>query len=172
MSLKRNVFFSIAIVVAPLAVNAPAGAAPIAGDTVCPNATPYVQLYNDQSANQNTPVDDFMVTIGKAIEAYANCSSTMVTSGSAEGRHYAQMREAQFRVAQGRLLRLLERYDEARVALKDAIALVKDAIEWRSGGRAQADSIYKESSLTIKGIAQSELDKLPKPAPSPSPMPK
>jgi hypothetical protein len=164
---KAPAFFALAG--ALLASSLSASASPIAADSVCPNATPYVQQYNDQSVNENTPVDDFMVTINKAIEAYDNCSSRMVTSGSGEGRHYAQMREAQFRVAQGRLLRLLERYDDARVSLQSAIALVKETIEWRSGGRAQSNSIYKEPSLTIKAAAQAELDKLPKPAASAAP---
>jgi len=151
------------LVFALLVFEFPANAKTIAGDTVCPNATPYAQQYQDQAADENTPVDDFLTTIAKAIDAYDSCSLRMVTSASIEGRHYAEMREAQFRVAQGRVFRLLERYDEARTSLRSAIALLKDALEWRSPGRAPADSRYKEPSLLIKQAAQAELDLLPKP---------
>jgi hypothetical protein len=83
------------------------------------------------------------------------------------------MRSAQFHVALGRLQRLLEKYDDARVQLNTAIALVKDTIDWRSSVRsAAATSFYREPAITIRDAAQAELDKLPKPAASPSPAPK
>jgi hypothetical protein len=142
-----------------------AGGAPIPKDALCPGATPYVQRYNEQAADPNTPVDDFAATINKAIDAYDRCTQTMVTSGSAEGRHYSQMRSAQFHVALGRLQRLLDNYESARASLQAALALVKDTIEWRASGTGQrAESIYKEPALTIRLAAQAELEKLPKPA--------
>ena len=160
------------LAIALLAVELPANAKTLAGDAVCPNATPYAQQYQDQAADGNTPVDDFAATIAKAIDAYDACASRMVVSGSVEGRHYAEMRQAQFRVAQGRLFRLLERYDEARTSLQSAFALLKDSIEWRSPGRNPSDSRYKEPSLLIKQAAQAELDLLPKPGATATTAPK
>jgi len=174
MQRKKRWLFPVAVVAALLAASQPGqAAAPVAGDSLCPAATPYVALYNEQVGKDTTPVDDVIVTINKAISAYDYCAGSMGSNGSAEGRHYAQMRSAQFHVALGRVQRLLERYDDARVQLKIAIGLLKDTIDWRSGVRsASALSFYREPAITIRDAAQAELDKLPKPDATPSPAPR
>ena len=174
MPLKRSLLVPLAVAAVLLASGPPGrAAAPVAGDSLCSASTQYVVRYNEQTVNPNTPVDDVIATIDKAISTYDDCASSMGSNGSAEGRHYAQMRSAQFHVARARIQRLLEDYDGARFQYKLAIGLVKDTIDWRNGSRSSSSqSFYWEPASKIRDVAQGELDGLPKPAATSSPAPK
>jgi hypothetical protein len=140
-------------------------------DIVCPNATQPVRDYDAVRREPHPVVNSIIIELFRVIDAYETCATerlTEVNQQTADGRaemssdqgperaHYAQVRAAQYHVVMGRLWRLRERMDAAHASFDKAIALVKDAIDWRSSSqvtwRSNNRAIGSSSTLNHQPI--------------------
>lgn len=119
-------------------------------DPVCPTASAAVQTYVTLVKNDKTLVSDAVAAAMSVTTAYDKCGDRFRSAGDVEHLHYASVGAAQYRFAAGRLLRLDDRYDEARIAFQAAIDEVGDTIAW---GTTNAPSQYKDSAVEIRSAA-------------------
>ena len=154
----------ISLSIAPAKTVADAGHS----DPVCPNATHAIQTYLELAKIDTTRVADAVAAANAASDAFDRCADKYRSSGDAERSHYAAVGSAQYRFTAGRLLHLDGYFDQARDALKGAIAEVADTIAW---GTPEAPSAYHDTAISVRDEAQGDLDQIADASPSPSPTP-
>ena len=202
MKMKWPVAFALALGAALSAASSARAADHRFSDIICPNATEPVRQFDTVKYTAQKRVDEVLGAGNRVIAAYETCanekqSQTEVTNGhnnsvqmssnyGVEALHYARLRAAQYYVIMGRLHRILDEFDAARLAFTTAIGQVKDTIDWRSSpqayyrsndrnvGSASAhmaaseSSKYHDQAIAIRDNANDELAKLP-PLPGPNP---
>ena len=209
MKMTWSVASALALVVALSAANSARAADPRFSDIICPNATEPVRQFDTVKYTAQKRVDEVLAAGNRVIAAYETCanekqSQIEVTNGhnnslqlssdyGIEAVHYAKLRGAQYYVVMGRLHRILDDFDAARLAFTTAIAQVKDTIDWRTSPQAyyrsndvnvgsasahlaagELSSKYHDQAIAIRDSANEELAKLPPPSganPTPAPTP-
>ncbi len=144
--MKNTTLFAVgALLTLGLAGPGPAGAADVFSDKLCPRASAPVTSYTTLAKNNDSTVDSVIGAAQEAIKAYELCGMEDLSGGAIEGRHYTQVREAQFYVAVGRLQRLTDARDDARKSLQTAIDLTKESIDWTTA----AQNVYRSNNVNV-----------------------
>jgi hypothetical protein len=166
-------------------------------DLICPNATDPVREYEMARRMQPPAIDHLIGTAKKAIAAYNQCAATKLTEGEAstglpnqstqysndsgvEREHYANLRSAQYYLTIGKLHRLLERFDLARISFAAGLELVKNTVDWQASGQVSfrsnntnlgsgsvhkpgtTYSSYRNDAIALRDNLLAELARLPK----------
>jgi len=206
MKMKWSVAFALALGAVLSAASPTRAADSQFSDIICPNATEPVRQFDTVKYTAQKHVAEVLAAGNRVIAAYETCAnakqlqievangvnnSVRVSSDyGVEALHYANLRAAQYYVVMGRLHRILDDFDAARLAFTTAIDRVKDTIDWRSSpqayyrsndrnvGSASAhmaatdSSKYHDPAIAIRDSANEELAKLPSlPGANPTPTP-
>jgi tetratricopeptide (TPR) repeat protein len=151
-------------------------------DHICPEATGAVRAHDLAITNPNTSVDDAIAADARVSDAYDRCATQMLTAGSLEPAHYAQLRSAQYHYELGHWQGLVGNLNLARDQYQTAIKLVQTIIDWQatsqpyyqsndvnvgSGSVRNAAAIgsdYKQAAIEVRDASQKAIVALTAPA--------
>src|ERR1700676_4186645 len=148
MKMKWPVAFAWALGAALSAASSARAADHRFSDIICPNATEPVRQFDTVKYTAQKRVDEVLAAGNRVMAAYETCATEKKSQIEVTKRHnnsfqlssdygieavqYAKLRGAQYYVVMGRLHRILDEFDAARLAFTTAIAQVKETIDWRT----------------------------------------
>ena len=144
----RSVFAAFALGAVAASPSAGARAAQAGfSDTICPEATHYVQAVG-RVRTDDTPQRIYEVAQAAA-DVYSRCSRDKLAYGFREAQHYADTRGAGFAVVAARALIAMRRLDDARSLLLHWRALAQQVVDWQTETEAFASANIHTESVTI-----------------------
>jgi hypothetical protein len=116
-------------------------------DTICPEATHYVQAVG-RVRTDDAPQRIYEVAQAAA-DAYSRCSRDKLTYGFREAQHYADTRGAGFAVVAARALIAMRRLDDARALLLRWRDRAQEVADWQTETEAFASANVHTESVTV-----------------------